>query len=404
MIALLAALCLAGTPRIQAKSLLQQIVPHPTGQNGYEEYLKAADIMLEGDAALYLDWQEGDLGRIESEAARGDTDASRRLPLARRLGTMSLLAVRREAVSKLGVALDWIRQGNGKPVRVPVGDRQKFPELMHFRKLAQLAAVIAYVQDSEGSSRPGTDALLEVMDMGDRIGGSVGVALLSGVLMQADCVAAMGGRLDKMSLGDARATIAAVGRVLQRPPSVQSCLEAGVREQDNRFLDVVATLLQLTSQERKRLAEYLSQRNAESLAALAKRFSGPESGWVEPDSEITVPLNPQTVEEIGDAILAMVDLRPRSFGIGAARVRTQLRLLRLAARVVIFKWEHERLPPRLEDAAPREEIADPLTQDSFQYTPMSDRFRVFSKGVPATGEIDILYRQGQGTGGPPPPR
>ncbi|MCO5297889.1 MAG: hypothetical protein M9921_13655 [Fimbriimonadaceae bacterium] len=420
MIGILAALCLAGSPGIQEKSLLHQIVPHPTGRNAYEEYLKAADLVLEGDAALYLDWQEGDLERLESEARGGNVEALRRLPQARRLGTMSVLEVRREAVARFGAALDWVRQGNGKPVLVPVGDRQKFPEMKHFRELAELAVVTAYVRDSEGKTGPGTDALLDAIDMGDRIGGSVGVAFLSGVLMQTFGAAAMGQRLHQLSLGDALATIEFVDRILQRPPSVQRCLEAHIHDQDRRWRDLLTkpislpgeergdALLRLVSQlgpeERARLSAYLSRHHSESFSAIANRFSGPESGWVAADPEVMVSAQPRTVEEIGDAIIATVEVRPSLMGTSAARMRTQLRLLGLAARVIAFKWEHERLPTRLEDAAPAAELDDPLSGDKFQYTPMGDRFRVFSKGVPATGEIDIKYVRGQGTGGPPPPQ
>ena len=119
----------------------------------------------------------------------------------------------------------------------------------------------------------------------------------------------------------------------------------------------------------------------------------------QPENEIRVG----SVEELADTFFNVLILFDDLTCTRAARERTQLRLLRLASRVVAFRWEHDRLPTTLADAAPAEEIADPLTGDKFRYTPMGDRFRVFSKGVKATGEIDIKWVRGRGDGEQPPP-
>lgn len=430
MVALLAALFLAA-PGIQGESLLQQVVPHPTGRNGYEEYVKAAEILDRGDAGFYLSWQPGTSKRLEQEAkpsvedgipVPADAEAARLLPLAKRLESMSTLEIRTEIVRKFGTALEWVKQGNQKPVfdpRPSITATTLFPELAKFRMLAKLAVAAAYVHDANGRSAEGTDALLQILDMGDRIGGFTLISMLVGVSEQSIVLAAMQSRLDRLSLPEATVVSTFVARLLARPPVVLEAMRGEARfmnasleellakpqEIDGDEDAVVVKLNSLGAPDRARLVGLVRRRLDQTYAPILDRFAGPESGWVfrEPDPP-DPPANAQSVEDLADVLMTWLVPVTGQIGTSAARNRTQLRLLGLAARVLAFKWEHERLPNDLADAAPEAEIADPLSGDKFQYTPMGDRFRVFSKGVPATGEIDIKYVRGQGTGGPPPPR
>ncbi|MCO5297890.1 MAG: hypothetical protein M9921_13660 [Fimbriimonadaceae bacterium] len=429
MVAFLAALFLAA-PGLQGESLLHQVVPRPTGKNGYEEYVKAAEILDVGDAGFYLSWQPGTSKRLEQEAKASvedgipvpaDPEAARLLPLARRLEAMSTLEIRTEIVRKFGVALDWVKQGNQKPVfnpRPTISATTLFPELAKFRMLAKLAVAAAYVHDAEGRSAEGTDALLQILDMGDRIGGFTLISMLVGVSEQSIALSAMQSRLDRLSQPEASTVSALVARLLARPPVVLEAMRGEVRfisasleellAKPEEFTGdedaVLGKLNTLSAQDRARLAALVRKRLDQTYAPILDRLAGPESGWVfmEPDPP-DPPTGAQSVEDLADVLLTWLVPVTGQIGTSAARMRTQLRLLGLGARVIAFKWEHERLPTRLEDAAPAAELDDPLSGDKFQYTPMGDRFRVFSKGVPATGEIDIKYVRGQGTGGPPPP-
>ncbi len=75
------------------------------------------------------------------------------------------------------------------------------------------------------------------------------------------------------------------------------------------------------------------------------------------------------------------------------RVRAQLRLLRLTAMVQSFKWEHGRLPNQLSEAVPADLGQDPLSREAFHYQIQAPGYKLFSAGIPATGEIQLTYRR-----------
>ena len=421
MIALLAALCLAGTPGFQGKTLLEQIVPKPTGANGYEEYLRAADIV---SSANMLYWWPETIAEWQDDPGTPKTN-----DLAKRLKAMSVLQIRREALARFGTALNLVRQGNAKPVFYPrpsIGLESQFPdELARFKDLARLAVAAAYVYDSDGASTRATEVLLDCLVMADNISPGPRLQLLTGSAMQAMVLSAFESRLNRTSLPEALRIAAFVSDRLNRPPVVvrsfkdDAKFQLGVidqmltrpKEGGEALLSKEAgvAVAALTASERADLVHRVRAKYEAHVESIMLRLQGPESEWIffdpdtpEPENEIRV----SSVEELADSFFGVLILFDDATCTRAARVRTQFRLLRLAARVVAFRWQHDRLPSALADAAPAEEIADPLTGDTFQYAPMGDRFRVFSKGVKATGEIDIKWVGGRGDGdrGPPRPR
>ncbi|HSI73507.1 MAG TPA: hypothetical protein VK934_10045, partial [Fimbriimonas sp.] len=74
-----------------------------------------------------------------------------------------------------------------------------------------------------------------------------------------------------------------------------------------------------------------------------------------------------------------------------ARMRTQLRLLRLHALIQIYRWHWNALPDKLEQATT--EIADPFTGESFVYERQDSGYKLFSRGNALTGEIQLRYRR-----------
>ena len=77
----------------------------------------------------------------------------------------------------------------------------------------------------------------------------------------------------------------------------------------------------------------------------------------------------------------------------AMRSRAQFRLLRLHALIQSFKWQHGRLPRLITEAASAAEIFDPLTGEAFHYQPMPSGYKLYSKGVSPTGEIELAYHK-----------
>ena len=416
MIAVLAALCLLGTPAIQGKTLLQQVVPNPTGQNGYEEYLRAAQIVYEPDIGVYLMWQPG-VG-ASRELPADHPEAAKRHELLKRLEKMTLLEVRREALNRYGEALVWVRQGNAKPVfdpRQDINSASLFPELAHFRSLAKLAGAAAYVHDADGNSAKATETLLDALTMSNNIEPSTIISYLVGVACQAIVLSSFQTRMDRLSTTDAERVADAVTRRLVQTPAVVGAMRVDARFMAGFLDDLQQTppdvgigsggFAALSPAQRATVVRDVNSKLQAHYEGVLLRLQGPESEWVfEETATDRADYAATSPKEIAEFLLQQMVPVLGHVGTAAAKERTQMRLLRLAARVVAFRWEHERLPNTLEDAAPAAEIADPLTGDRFQYTPMSDRFRVYSKGVPVTGEIDIRYVRNLTDSNPPPPQ
>lgn len=91
-------------------SLLRQIVPSPTGINGYEDYLSAADAINDGQLDDYLSWSSHqyqdylnsftpgpDMSPEEVRELKAIKPDAQKLARLKRLSTMNFLEVRREA-------------------------------------------------------------------------------------------------------------------------------------------------------------------------------------------------------------------------------------------------------------------------------------------------------------------
>src|SRR5262249_40593901 len=124
----------AGVPnKVPEPSLFSQIILKPTGQNGYEEFVAAADLVRQ--SAPRVDIAVG--GTLKQKrAALADRNCARALELLRR-GMQKPVVLPRTSV-------DWGTTG---------------PELTHFRRLGRLLQVEQYVLFSQGRTRQATDSL-----------------------------------------------------------------------------------------------------------------------------------------------------------------------------------------------------------------------------------------------------
>jgi len=80
--------------------------------------------------------------------------------------------------------------------------------------------------------------------------------------------------------------------------------------------------------------------------------------------------------------------------------RAQIRLLRIAARILQFRWTWDRLPSHVDEMKlPADYAFDPLSNRPFEYEPHETTFRVYCKGWKGKGEVDFFRFPGQGSVG-----
>jgi hypothetical protein len=201
VLALIASFALPGQGSVIDEQL-RTLIEHPTGKNGYEEYVRAVRVFEDGGAgrlaryALSLAEQTAlgpagtpPAGKLPSGLARslrpqaGDTSGQgggrgrgggpgtptrpRDVP---RSATPD--QVYRKALARTAPALDFVVRGNGKPVTNPrahITSVTAFPELGGLALISRMFALKARVEFAAGNSSEGTTALLQGLKLAGKL-------------------------------------------------------------------------------------------------------------------------------------------------------------------------------------------------------------------------------------------
>lgn len=403
-------------PQVQGPTLYQQVIPQTTGRNGYEEYVRAADLINSPFVDLYSRWAPNRVGMtLDPETPPADRPlALQRIKLFNTLRLQNFLQVQRGYIAQFPKVVDLIKLGNSKPVMDPRTEATQnvAPELGPFREISRLIAADAYVRFADGGTGTGTDDLLAGLlfarnvgqgsILGSIVAGSINQMILSGFerhfesMSQKDCqrITAIAdaaviepsgsaaiarerllapSRID-IVLGDPDAFIRSLGQTDEGPdPAWAAAMKAATPAQKQnwrtRYLAVAQSVF-------------------DRLEALERR---PESEW----QDVNAIASPDAYEGEDPIVKLLLTGTMSVFGqhfAYAARERTQFRLLGLHGRILDYRWENGTLPNSLADAVPEKLLHDPLNGGLFRYERNGADYRVYSTGSPATGEVEIRYR------------
>lgn len=384
-----------------------------TGENGYEEYVKAADIVDTPQFHLYLDPSPD----VLDQAVRDDPKVS---GLAQKLKSMSLLAVRQEAVQRFGPALELVRKGNLKNVYDPRSDitpETIFPELRNFKYLARLFTFESYVRFAEGNPSAGTKALLDGLVFSYNISGGCAISSLVGVATSAIVLASVEERLPMFSVSDCSRARSLAQEALKAPRQLRKALEVerklttsildevfakpdllykiagdGDQRTTDRLKTVVAALRTHGPQEAAKWKRDVADAINQHYLTVAELLKRPEYQWfgAESDPDSSVPLGSDPV--VKSLLESVMPFTPQILQ-AEAKLRTQFRLLSLHAAVLEFKWKSGHLPKNLGEAVTSAESQDPLANAPFHFEPHGSSYRLYSQGNTATGPIELKYRR-----------
>jgi hypothetical protein len=296
-----------------------------------------------------------------------------------------------------------------------------FPEFSRLRNVAKFLATEAYVAYADGNSASGTDALLVALKMANRLPQDAFISRLVSISMNALVLAEFERRLDQLSskdvlrvlaaLGDSKAwesglfaafqsesrayeiTLKALGEGSKTGDIPASPSELGLPEGSDKLFasmkpadwkSFMGTVLDRVSTRMQSALEILKGPEAQWLSELKAQ------GW-KYDPPLAPP--PTTLTQAADQFASIfTDIVPQIAG-SEARFRTLLRLLRLHMRVLSYKWKESRLPERLDQAAPVEEMRDTFAGGEFQYVPDPfGHYQLYSKGFGVYGRIDLKWR------------
>ena len=420
---LIALLSLQGGPD---KSIFSDVIGTPSGKNGYEEYVAAADLMRGWEAEAYLGWSPL-IPVNESEIVEKDLTAldKARLALHRRLDKGDLIAMQREFVDRFDDAIPLVLAGNEKSVRYPAtvfNARTTMPEVTLFSRLAKLMLADANVKYSNGLSAAGTRRLCDVMTFGRNVQVGMVINGLVGISISARSMAAFEDRLGQLTPQDLLYVRDKTAALLARPLPLGDILEGEKKLFHGVFAEMETSAVKAFRESETYEVDPLSseadfdklpaaQRN-EVLRTMKFRIERTGAVWdevarrKEADLQKDAPFDdyddvkysdrPNSVAEFIAYFSPKFDLTY----VGNAslkalvRNRAQLRLLLLHTYILSYKWAVGSLPKTLKDAAPAQLRRDIFSGEAFQYElRWPSGYRLYSKGDKATGELDLRYRK-----------
>ncbi|AIE86474.1 hypothetical protein [Fimbriimonas ginsengisoli] len=392
----------------QTSSFFQRLVPHPTGQNGYEEYLRAADRVNDGVVEMYLDGVGAPLPDLSP------VDRRRWESLAAELGSLDYLAVQQAAVRRYGAALDIAAQGNGKPCYDPRDPRQtvKFPEYRVLRQVVRLFVSKSYVQSATGDRAGGLQSLLSALTLSRRMGGVTVLGQLYGILASGSVYERLAEELPRLSLSDLLTLQSYTGSALAEPTAVEGVLRANAAQRDdaiqNLDLQRGKGLLSETDKGTQDIRDRLAAASPAELESFRRALQDlnrkgfeqsladihrPEKEWYDATKRWHTAGNrgrlgsASTMEDVADAVYRETMPTSDRFVLSQLTARAQLRLLGLHARVLTYYWRNHRLPVTIPD------VEDPLSGEPFVYELKNGAYRLYSKGRPETGTVELVYQR-----------
>ncbi|MBC8063674.1 MAG: hypothetical protein H7Y17_02505, partial [Chlorobia bacterium] len=247
----------------QPQSLLQQVIPKPTGNNGYEEYLMACDIVRAARNTWLFDATpqrfEETIAAFEVQPPKGltkelleewemDRPSLEEYQRAKKYRHWSVLQLRREAFAGAGKALDVLNRGNKKPVFDPRPNfnlETLFPEYAQMKALAKLAVTGAYVAFAEGRSKQGTQYLCDAIILGNNISDGVLIARLVGVAIQSIGFAAIEKHLSNLSSLDARELESLAPQLIGSTPMVLKSIDKEFKFMDSSLDEIFNSAVEM---------------------------------------------------------------------------------------------------------------------------------------------------------------
>lgn len=414
MLSLLVLTVFAAKPQVPAqsekpKTLFDQIVKHPTGENGYEEYIRAADAVNNDEY--------NELSRVVDHLAQ-PPDYDTEFVMPKWAEGKTRIEVERMRAGKYEAILAWIHQGNQKAIFDPRGEMNEmtlFPEFAAFKRVTRLASSVAKVHFADGDPEGAANILADQLIFTHNIRKGSLIADLVGIASQSIVLAAIEPRLDAMSqtgwnqlidiaTTQAKAETPLVAALLSEKPiqmhSPQLLLQddgaemgGWFSEDDGESKQVIDAFKKLSPEDRKACAEETSRIIGESIDSQVAVLRGPESKW---------PL--ASVESTPVGLAAKIaDLLSSSFGqvcVAEARNRLQLRLLAVHGLIQDFRLEHDRLPRDLSELKNPEMTTDPFTKNQMGYQILGANYRLFCRGRGDIGDIELRRRPKPSDPGP----
>jgi hypothetical protein len=343
-----------------------KLFPTPSGSNGYEEFVLAADIIESADSEIV--WS------VESL----DLKASR------------------ELVARYGSALTLIERGITKPLTAPwdVAD----PELPHIGVIIQLISASELlenkikVQLADGKPASASSSYMTALRFSDRSSPADLMESLSGTLEREFHLKRFAQAVHQLPLADVieiRNNLQRLAQItpklvsawrLQLPVTIREIEKYLSRERNPEESEFPTHIVEMNVEQRAAFRDTVAAAIVEYQSQLDAMFGREERSWHDIKYSNPDPLVEYVVSNLypfPSAEMALID-------------RTRLRLAAHYCSVIEFKRVRNRLPESLVEIGPTEKFFDPASGEQFVYRKNTEQsFFIYSKGNEWTGPIHL---------------
>jgi len=367
-------------PAPPAKSIFRQVIPNPTGQNGYEELVLAGERLQA--SKLYLQAKEKwpDLSLEQKRLVLADKPVTDALRL--------------------------LRQGLAKPVMSPRTDfsfETLLPELQTFRDLGRVLAMQQYLQLADGRTSDAIATARTCLHLGQVVQTDTLISGLIGVAIGTIGIKALGAHLNQLSARDCEQLYRVALEALTAPDpqprllaieheitrrTLQQCV-AKVKESGASGIKAILGLDDASAAAADAYLRTLPPAELDRLAQdMLTRLDRHEQR--RQDELRKAPWQRQRLDEefAGDGSVAarfVAGFLPAVDRVGERYTQDQAHLRMLACHCAIlrYRWERDRLPQSLEELRLGELALDPFTGQPLEYLAKGRRYTLTSVGPTA---------------------
>ena len=359
----------------QRPPIFPQLFPQPTHDNGYEEWVLAADLIRNNTA-------------IDEATQPGATLTFKRHVLADR-GVVEALAL--------------LHEGLKKPIRSPhenIDETTLLPELALFRKLARLLRTVQYVNFADGRVDAAIDTLRDGLTFAYYIQTDTLISGLVGLAIDTILLDEFARHFDQLSVFQCERVLRMAQDFLKaESPAIhlfamEKASEVKMLEARRGDANALLTFLNdfgisedpETSMQVQQIHNHLSTHPADLNAMLNEAQARINAQFDQAILNLRLPLaqrKPFVMDKSNApaALLAnLLTTDPQSIIDRYTGDQAKLRLLALHALIRSYRWEHDTLPPSLNDLHADELVTDPFTGDKIVYQPEGDRYTLYSAG------------------------
>ena len=393
-------------PAKPPKSVYAEIVKNPTGENGYEDYLRAADAL--NDPGFAEMTRVIDQVRLTANRPPSTGD-----PIPDWASGKSVLDLERIRASKYEVLLNWIKDGNSKRVYDPRESHTPatiYRELAYFKRIVRFGCSVARVHFADDDPAGATTILVDEFEFAHNIRQKTSNSDLAGIACESIVFAALEPRLSAIGEGSwSQITDIARRALTMKPPFIQAIptekkLQADFMRElfkdpkkwanDWGFTDAeaIGKLQAMPSDKRRDLEQKMEAKNNEMFDNWGLILEKPESEWMldEPPAD---PSDSITPEMFANGLADMLVMPGPQILHAEARNRTQIRLLYLHGLIQEFRMKYDQLPKDLDELKTPAATYDPLSKTKFVYEINGANYELYSKGAGDTGRIDLKWRR-----------